>query len=532
MATATKLYTPQEITAIQPLAINDQEFGRRIGSISRQSTVYFAGAMLTTAAGYFFKVYVARTLGAQALGLYALGMTLVGFLGLFSTLGLSTAAARFVAAYSAQGQFSRLGEFLRGSLTLLSVCNLLLGATFLLVGRWVAVHFYHAPELSSYLWSFELILLFGVLNAFLGQVMAGYHDVTRRTVITHFIGTPANFVVAVILITLGLGLRGYMAAQVVSALLVLTLLAASVWRMTPAQARSGGSFAALEREVVTFSAAAFGVSAVEFLLTQTDKIVLGYYLEPKQVGIYAVAAAFVGFVPIALQSVNQIFSPTIAELHATGNRALLQQLYATLTKWILILTIPLTLTMFVFSRPLMGIFGPGFEPGAMALAVGAVGQLFNCAVGSVGYLLLMSGNQLQLVRIQAVNAVLMIALSLLLVPRLGVTGAAIAAAVAVAVANLWMLGTVFRRLKLFPYNASYFKLAPAALISAGIVFLLAHLSIGMTSPWRVAALALICGYVSFLAMVLISGLDSYDRRIAHLVLAKVGQTFLRNEVNA
>jgi len=72
-------------------------------------------------------------------------------------------------------------------LTLLSVCNLLLGATFLLVGRWVAVHFYHAPELSSYLWSFELILLFGVLNAFLGQVMAGYHAVTRRTVITHLI---------------------------------------------------------------------------------------------------------------------------------------------------------------------------------------------------------------------------------------------------------------------------------------------------------------------------------------------------------
>jgi len=188
--------------------------------------------------------------------------------------------------------------------------------------------------------------------------------------------------------------------------------------------------------------------------------------------------------------------------------------------------------MVVFSRPLMGIFGPGFEPGAMALAVGAVGQLFNCAVGSVGYLLLMSGNQLQLARIQAVNAVLMIALSLLLVPRLGVTGAAIAAAVAVAAANLWMLGAVVRRLKLFPYNASYFKLVPAALISIGVVLLLAHLSIGMTSQWRVSALALICGYVSFLGMILISGLDNYDRRIAHLVWAKVGQVFRRNEVNA
>jgi len=38
------------------------------------------------------------------------------------------------------------------------------------------------------------------------------------------------------------------------------------------------------------------------------------------VGIYSVAATLVAFVPVALQSVNQIFSPTIADLHAAGAR--------------------------------------------------------------------------------------------------------------------------------------------------------------------------------------------------------------------
>ncbi len=145
---------------------------------------------------------------------------------------------------------------------------------------------------------------------------------------------------------------------------------------------------------MTFSAVAFGIAVVDFALSQTDKIVLGYYLPAKQVGIYAVAMALVGFVPIALQSVNQIFSPIIAELHAVGNRLLLQKLYATLTKWIVILTIPLALTMVVFARPLMGIFGPAFQSGAAVLAIGAVGQLVNCGVGSVGFLLLMSGHQM------------------------------------------------------------------------------------------------------------------------------------------
>ena len=44
--------------------------------------------------------YVARVLGAEALGLYALGMTIVSFFGLFNGLGLPQAAVRFVAVFA------------------------------------------------------------------------------------------------------------------------------------------------------------------------------------------------------------------------------------------------------------------------------------------------------------------------------------------------------------------------------------------------------------------------------------------------
>lgn len=500
-----------------------------MGSISRQSAVYFAGTILTAGAGYFFKIYVARTLGAEALGVYALGMTIVGFLGLFNALGLPTAAARFVAAYCATGELSRLGAFLRGSLLLLASCNFLLGAVLLVLGPWVGVHLYHLPALRSYLWAFALIMFLGVLNTFLGQVMAGYHDVARRTAITHFLGSPANVVFAVALISLGFGLTGYLVAQVGSALLVLVLLMRAAWKMTPPDARRVGS-TRVERQVVMFSAAAFGTVALEFVLSQTDKIVLGYYLDARQVGIYAVAMALVGFVPIALQSVNQIFSPTIAELHASGNRVMLQQLYCTLTKWILILTIPLALTMIVFSRPLMEIFGPTFSSGATILALGTVGQLFNCAVGSVGYLLLMSGNQVQLIKVQGINAAVMLALSLILVPRMGATGAALATALTVITANASYLAAVRRRMKLFPYNASYFKLVLPTVCCAGTLLFLRNASSSMNMQWVVSILGLFSGYVLFLGVMWMLGLDRHDREIAHALWEKMSATLHRNEV--
>ena len=57
------------------------EFRRHCRKISRESTIFFLGTVLTSAASYFFKIYLARTIGAEALGLYALGMTVVGFAG-------------------------------------------------------------------------------------------------------------------------------------------------------------------------------------------------------------------------------------------------------------------------------------------------------------------------------------------------------------------------------------------------------------------------------------------------------------------
>ena len=517
---------PQELALLAPALVADgAEFRSRMGSISRQSFVYFAGTIFTAAAGYFFKIYLARTLGAEALGLYALGMTIIGFLGLFNSLGLPMAAARFVAAYCVRGDYSQLGSFLRGSLGLLTAVNVMLVGMVLLLGPWIALHFYHTPQLSPYLWAFAAIMLLGVLNMFLGQVMAGYRDVARRTLITHFTGTPVNIAVAVLLISLGFGLSGYMAAQVASALLVLGLLGRSVWKTSPEPARAGAAGVHINREVVTFSAVAYGIAALQFLLAQSDKIVLGYYLDAKHVGIYSVAMALVGFVPIALDSVNQIFSPIISELHAAENHAILQRLYTTLTKWVIILTIPLALSVIVYARSLMLIFGPGFQAGAAVVMIGAVGQVFNCAVGSVGFLLLMSGNQAQLMKIQAVNAALMIGLNILLVPRLGIAGAAIATTVTTITTNIWALTSVRRILKVFPYNAGYLKLGWPSAFAIASTLALARVMGGIHAPWKVAGAGLLFAYIIFIGLIFLFGLDQGDLDLAKIAWARVGQGF-------
>jgi O-antigen/teichoic acid export membrane protein len=510
-----------------------RDFRQQMGHISRQSSVFFAGTIFTAATGYLFKVYLARVLGAEALGIYALGMTIIGFLGIFNALGLPQAAVRFVAAYRATGKTELLRGFLGRGMVLLLLSNLVLGGVVLRVGPWIALHFYHTQALGAYLGWFALIMVVGAFNAFLGQVLAGYKDIARRTVVTNFIGGPAMIVLTLALAALGMGLRGYLVAQGFSAAMVLGLLAALVWRTTPGAVKSlAAKFPPLEKEVMSFSAVILGTGILEFMMTQADKILIGFYLGAREVGIYAVATALVTFVPILLQSVNQIFSASIADLYARGQQELLGRVFQTLTKWILGLTIPLAAVMILFPSPLMRIFGRDFAAGWPILVIGAVGQLVNCGVGSVGYLLLMSGNQRRLIRIEAVMAASMVLLNLLLIPHWGITGAAIAAAITSVIANLWYLGEVRSRLGLWPYNRSYLGLALPLAGSLAVLFGVRMVSGAIRQQWVVIGWALLLGYLAFIAIALAFGLDADDRLIARAVWARVSGPFRRVEVSA
>src|SRR5712692_7268562 len=287
-----------------PLATSHEaRFRSEMGQISRQSAVFFAGTLFTAGAGYLFKIYLARVLGAEALGIYALGMTVGGVLGLIAALGLPYAAARYVAIYSGTGRYSERKGFLWNCLAVFAVANLIVATVLFLVSGWVADRFYHTAVLSKYMGAFAGLMVLGSFTLFFGQALAGFKDVARRTVITNFIGSPLNILFSVALLMLGMELSGYLLAQIASGLITLVLLALATWKLMPRGHRSmAGKLPGLQREAIRFSASLFAVQALEYTFSQLDKIVVGYYLDARTVGIYVVAMSVTTFLAILLQS--------------------------------------------------------------------------------------------------------------------------------------------------------------------------------------------------------------------------------------
>jgi O-antigen/teichoic acid export membrane protein len=504
------------------LALEKLNYQTEMGRISRQSGIVFAGTIFSAALGYVFKVYLARALGAEALGRYALGMTIVSFLGIFNALGLPGSAMRYVALYAAHKRVESLRALLWNGTWILLATNLIFAALLLEIGPWVATRFYHSPQLIRYLPLFALLMIAGALNGFFEKVLAGYKEVGRRTVISRFVASPVTMGLTVLLLALGAGLWGYLFAQIVSAVVMMLLLVSLVWRLTPVAARSlNPKKLWMEPEVWSFSAAIFGVGLMEFFMGQSDRVALGFYRGAHDVGVYAVAAALIAYEPIVLQSVNQIFAPVIADIHTRGDFVLLGRLFQTLTKWMLGLTLPLAIVMIAYAHPIMRIFGHDFEAGWPILVIGTCGQLVNCAVGSVGYLLLMSGNQRRLIRVQVVMAVVMVVLSVKLVPVWGALGAAVAAAITNAGTNVWNLVEVRQAMKLSPYNRSYLKLFPSIGSALFIVLLVGKVAASRGPAWLEIVVALLLAYAVFSAVTFALGLDADDRLIMNAIRARV-----------
>jgi O-antigen/teichoic acid export membrane protein len=186
------------------------------------------------------------------------------------------------------------------------------------------------------------------------------------------------------------------------------------------------------------------------------------------------------------------------------------------------------MVVIVFARPVMGIFGGDFEAGWPILIIGTAGQLVNCGVGSVGYLLLMSGHEKRLIRVQTAMAAVMIVCTVGLVPVFGIIGAAVAAAITNIGMNLLNLLQVRKALGILPYNRAYVRLLFPTAATLVALLLLNRYAFVFRHNWLAIGVALVLAYCLFTAGVYFAGLDADDRLIASAIWSRMRGAFVRN----
>ena len=220
-------------------------------------------------------------------------------------------------------------------------------------------------------------------------------------------------------------------------------------------------------------------AGVEVALVWLDVLSVGYLISPAAAAIYAAASRFITSGTLGLQAARVAIAPRLSRMFAQQDTQGAQRLHTGASQWIIGTSWPLYLTLAVFAPVVLSIFGTGFEEGAAALTIVALAMLVDMGAGNVQTILLMSGHSGWNMANKVTCIVVNVTLNLILIPHLGIAGAALAWAASISIDNIASAVEVRYLLGISTFHEAGARfVALAALACFGLIGLLMRLWIG------------------------------------------------------
>lgn len=500
---------PDEVNEIADTSINRMATGAGISLF---------GVGLGRGLDFVKQIALARLLGPEAFGLYAIGWNLLRIVGILAPFGLHNGVVHFGTPFWRKDN-PALRSILTRSVLLSFAIGWVITGVLLLLAPWLTASIFKEPEFLP------LFRVFALMLPFMGALLvaANATRITQRmifSVASEEIGQGAlNLILFIALYLLGWHLLGAIVATVASFALAFGLSLYFLWRLF-APAFAGPSRPVISnRTLLAYSlptalAGMFGV-----IIGRVDRLFLGYYWPSEEVGVYQAAAQLSVIMALVLNAFNMILMPMIAEQYHKRDMKQLEELFRVNTKWGIYCIIPVVLVILFAAGDVMTVlFGSEYTRGSTALFILTIGQFINIATGATGTILIMTGRQTAWFRLSMLILAINLALNLTLIPIWGMNGAAVATSVTVG--GLFALGlvVVHRIHHIWPYDRRYLKGVLAAAVTAALLVGVRLLQLESTLNLLVTTLV---AAVGFYGLLLLLGLDTEDRTFVESILRRV-----------
>ena len=491
-----------------------EESDSQILGLARGGGLNLVGAVCNQLAGLGITLLIARELGRAQLGRYAQAYALMAILALLSLSGLRTGMLRFVAVHRAERDAGALRGVVRLGIAFTTGASVLLGIGLFLGAPWLVEVVFHDERLVLALQFVALALPASTLMDSALAATQGYRTMKPYATIGLIFEPLARLGLTALLLSRDTGLRGAMAALLVSNVVAALLASVALYRLlgaptTPIRYNARGLF--------RFSMVSWVASLATTGLIWADTLLLGIFRSSAEVGVYNVATRLVTLATFVMPAINSSLSPRIADLYHRGQTAALGRAYAAATSWILRLSLPAFVALVVFPRDLLAIFGRGFQVGAAVTIILAAGKLIDAGTGPCGLMLNMSGRPLWNMVDNIAVLVLNVALNLVLIPRFGIVGSAVAWAISLGVVNLARLAQVWWTMRMVPFDAGVVR---GFLAGAG-AFVVAMLVRRWLEPPLQLPVGLAAIVVTYLPLVAMQGLSAEDRLVLGAILSRL-----------
>ncbi|MBA7696330.1 lipid II flippase MurJ [subsurface metagenome] len=427
-------------------------------------------------------------------GLLTLGNTLLGIFTLLAVLGLPQGVTRYIAHHHSGGDSGK--EKIIGIIST-SICFPLMISILLAIVSFFASDsialFFHNPGLSLVVKIFAISIPIVALIDILVSIFRGF-KIPEVPAFAPVLRGSLWLLFLVMVILIGLPFVGVLWASIAAALATLLLIASYARRKKiPLSIKRYDN--PIAKELLVFSLPLFGTGVVNNFLRWLGPLFLGYLAPMEAVGLYNAAFGLGIFTFIFRDALALMYLPVISELHATVSQENLKRIYATMSRWLLILTLPIFFLLFLFSNAAVSIlYGSPYLQSCGAVQIIAVALLAQVASGPCGMNLIAMGKTRFLMWSALVGLGVNITLSVILIPRMSFMGAAIAFSAASIIVQGMNWVKLFSTSSIHPVSKSYLKIWGIATTLTFLGWIVMH-NLGLSLVWSgIAFITLLMTY--------------------------------------
>lgn len=415
------------------------------GKAGRTSLTAFAIRVMSAVIALVSQVLMARWMGSFEYGIFVLVWTATIIVGDLSCLGFHTSIVRYIPQYRETKQLPELRGVMSASRAFVLVVSTILTVVGL-VGLWA-----FSGKLEPY---YVIPFYLGVIclpMIALSHSLEGTARANSWAVLS--LGPIYLLRPMLILLLMGGAIVADLPANAETALAaaVIATFLATLFQMAAILPPASHEVRHVKpayrvREWVLVSLPIFLVEGFFFLLTNADVLMVGAFLTPHDVGIYFATVKTLALVHFVYYAVKAGVAQRYAQYAHANDHARLASFARETTGWTFWPSLVMAAAVLLVGKPLLSLFGPGFDAGYPLLFVLALGVIARAAVGPAESLLTMSGKQNICAAVYAVVLAINICLNLIFIPLFGLWGTALATAIAMACEAVLLSFTVWRTL--------------------------------------------------------------------------------------
>lgn len=476
-----------------------------IAEIARGSTLNLGGAAISAAATLGVTVLVARAFSRPVAGAFFTATSLFLIVEMVASLGAYTGLVYFIPRLRATGDDGSIRGLLRRAIVPVTVASIAAAVLLLVFAEPLARAMLAGRQSSgaspanatTALRALAAALPFAALLDTLLGATRGYNDM-RPTVALDRVSRSVLQLLAVIVA----GVLG--ATALLAPLWALAYIpaatAAWIWlrhirRRSPAspdpQRRTRDSDANPDRFWLYTVPRALALGAQQ-IIQRLDIVLVAILRGPVDAAIYTAATRFLVVGQLGNQAISMAAQPQLSRLFGLGDRLGAGAVYQTTTAWLVLLTWPLYLLAISFGPAVLTVFGHAYSAGSDVMILLGAAMLLASACGQVDVVLTSTGRSALSLANGLIALTVNVGVDLALIPRYGITGAAIGWAAAIAASNLIPLAQVAKIVRIHPFGAGTLIACALTGLSFGGLPVLVRFLLGGGTGAQLVAIAAGC----------------------------------------